>query len=336
MIDLVLTWLSDVGGAFLNPQKRVFLGYLASAFVVALLAACLAAGRMNGWKAGARRFLDPSVWFARSARADYLIVFINRAVLMLLAPRLVTHSIIASALFLTLHDLFAGLPLVDASGAEWLVIAGFTLTLFLVDDFSRYLVHMLLHKSSLLWPFHKVHHSAEVLNPVTALRLHPMGHLLSSVCNGLTLGALNGLLLNLYAGEVAMYAIFGSNGFALIYCTIGLYHLKHSHVWISYPRWLGRLIQSPSMHFIHHSDDPKHYDKNFGFVFTFWDQVFGSFYEPREEERDNLIYGISEREGRDEYVTVRQLYLTPFRRAWAYHLRPAIERVTMRTPAGEN
>ena len=34
---------------------------------------------------------------------------------------------------------------------------------------------------------------------------------------------------------------------------------------------------SPSLHLIHHSNNPKHFDKNFGFVFVFWDKLFGTY-----------------------------------------------------------
>ena len=34
--------------------------------------------------------------------------------------------------------------------------------------------HWLSHKVPLLWEFHKVHHNAEVLTPLTNFRLHPV------------------------------------------------------------------------------------------------------------------------------------------------------------------
>jgi sterol desaturase/sphingolipid hydroxylase (fatty acid hydroxylase superfamily) len=43
--------------------------------------------------------------------------------------------------------------------------------------------------------------------------------------------------------------------------------------------WIGRyLIISPNGHRIHHSLDEKHHNKNFGAMFTWWDQLFGTFY----------------------------------------------------------
>ena len=34
---------------------------------------------------------------------------------------------------------------------------------------------------------------------------------------------------------------------------------------------------SPSLHWIHHSINPEHHDKNLGFVFPFWDKIFGTY-----------------------------------------------------------
>jgi sterol desaturase/sphingolipid hydroxylase (fatty acid hydroxylase superfamily) len=37
-------------------------------------------------------------------------------------------------------------------------------------------------------------------------------------------------------------------------------------------------------HRIHHSVEPKHFEKNFGIMFTVWDQLFRTAYFPRPDE----------------------------------------------------
>ena len=39
--------------------------------------------------------------------------------------------------------------------------------------------------------------------------------------------------------------------------------------WILFPRGIRSHIRSPALHHIHHSKNPKHFDKNFARVFTF-------------------------------------------------------------------
>ena len=46
---------------------------------------------------------------------------------------------------------------------------------------------------------------------------------------------------------------------------------------VYFPKPFSYVFLSPSLHWIHHSDNPKHFNKNLGTVFTFWDRVFGTY-----------------------------------------------------------
>ena len=46
--------------------------------------------------------------------------------------------------------------------------------LFLAYELGYWFNHWLSHKVPLLWEFHKVHHNAEVLTPLTNFRVHPV------------------------------------------------------------------------------------------------------------------------------------------------------------------
>jgi sterol desaturase/sphingolipid hydroxylase (fatty acid hydroxylase superfamily) len=43
------------------------------------------------------------------------------------------------------------------------------------------------------------------------------------------------------------------------------------------------VMVTPQSHRIHHSIDPRHRDKNFGVVFSFWDRMFGTLYPHYDE-----------------------------------------------------
>jgi sterol desaturase/sphingolipid hydroxylase (fatty acid hydroxylase superfamily) len=88
------------------------------------------------------------------------------------------------------------------------------------------------------------------------------------------------------------------------------FHLRHSHVWLAYPAWLSHLLVSPAQHQIHHSSAPRHFDKNMGFIFAFWDLLGGTLYVPRTKEE--LTYGLYGRES-DQFASVPALFLRPFR-----------------------
>jgi len=79
-----------------------------------------------------------------------------------------------------------------------------------------------------------------------------------------------------------------------------------------YPVWLSKILISPAQHQIHHSVDPKHFDRNFGLIFSIWDQLGGSHYIPRGYEK--LTYGLS-RDEPNPFKSVAEIYYKPF--VWA-------------------
>ncbi|MBC7898540.1 MAG: sterol desaturase family protein [Saprospiraceae bacterium] len=187
-------------------------------------------------------------------------------------------------------------------------IALVTLVSAAVVDFSVFFSHFLAHKIPFLWPFHEIHHSAEVLTPVTVHRVHPVEEL----TNGLVAGVFTGLLAGTYAsmsgGSVEPYALFGLNIISFVYY-LSVYQLRHSHIWLSFGPILSYIIVSPAQHQIHHSIDKKHWNKNYGFTFAIWDWMFGALYVPKE--REEITFGVPDVEQSD-FSTVRKLYLLPF------------------------
>jgi sterol desaturase/sphingolipid hydroxylase (fatty acid hydroxylase superfamily) len=69
---------------------------------------------------------------------------------------------------------------------------------------------------------------------------------------------------------------------------------------------------SPAHHQIHHSIDPRHWNKNFSVKLAIWDALFGTLYVPRKPE--TLQVGLPDADPRD-FTTVGKLYFRPFWRA---------------------
>lgn len=320
---------------FLDFDYRWFVGYLFLATLTAFLIIFFRnIDPRQNWsenlKNASSRLFARHIFLHESARLDYRYAIVNHLTTSAILVYLIVAINVMSGAF---YGLFNGLALFDGLNVTvgWVGAVLIVLLYAFAYDTTNFFQHILQHKVPILWEFHKVHHSAEVLTPVTAVRLHPVAQLVAATVGAMVYGSLNGLMYNIFAGETAQYSLFGANLFALLFYTVGLYHLKHSHVWFTYPRFIKDVFASPSLHLIHHSNDPRHYDKNLGFVFTFWDRVFGTYYDPKPEDREGLVLGISESEGRDEYCTVKQLYLTPFKRAWKYHLKPALQTLRART-----
>lgn len=183
----------------------------------------------------------------------------------------------------------------------------FTAWLFLLNDFSKFIVHRALHKFNSLWEFHKVHHSAESLSPLTVFRTHPLEALVFTLRAGIVqmIAILSFLVIGGF--DFDPIGIFGANIFLFIFNVLGS-NLRHSHVHLSYGRRLEKIFISPYQHQLHHSIDPRHADVNFGTVLAFWDRLFGSW---RSEpiQATPLRYGLSPAEGR--FNTLADLYLRP-------------------------
>ena len=335
MLDDILARLSAFGYAPLSPADRFFVGYLAVALVLATLVLRLdpQTGEPRSLRALLASLFPRRVYLHPSALLDYRFVLVNYFVIALLvgamfASAATTTGWVAAALDLALgpnrHPATPGL-------AAGLV---FTVVVFMAVDFGNFLAHWLQHKIPWLWEFHKIHHSAEVLTPITALRVHPVGEILSTQVIALCVGAINGGFFYVYQGPVAQMTIAGVNALDFLYYTIGAYHLAHSHVWLMFPRGLRELFLSPALHLIHHSVALEHRDKNFAFTFTFWDRLFGTLHMPQDHEREGLVLGLGDGEERD-FQSVWQLYATPFRNLIARHRELMPWRTVLKPPAAD-
>ena len=140
-------------------------------------------------------------------------------------------------------------------------------------DFGRFVAHSLLHDVPALWEFHKTHHSAEVLTPLTSFRVHPIDLVVMSLVPHAFTGLAGGCFAWAFGREIPVVGFLGINLF-LFACNL-LGNLRHWHVWISYGRRLGHLFISPAHHQIHHSADPRHWGMNRGFELAVWDWLYG-------------------------------------------------------------
>lgn len=283
-ISLVLEGLLQPADALLDPGRRVFWPFLLCS--AALGAAALAA-RGVPLRRVPRALLSPRLWLHRSARLDYQLIAVKAALrAALLGGRGASALAVAalSAGWLRRHLGAPGLSLPTA----WLA-ALFTLAAFLVEDWSRFYVHRLMHRSPLLWELHKVHHSAEVLTPLTLYRTHPLEVLLNGARGALALGLCAGLFAWLFGPALRAWELLGVDAVGFAWTLLGA-NLRHSHVWLSYGRRLEHLLVSPAQHQIHHSRHPRHRDRNFGTVLALWDWLGGSLYVTGA--REPLRFGV--------------------------------------------
>ncbi|UTW67277.1 sterol desaturase family protein [bacterium SCSIO 12643] len=232
------------------------------------------------------------VWWSQSAHVDYFFLVFNGVFkIIAIGPWLILGVYLS---FYTKEFLLDILGYPDFTlSTEWIVFL-YTLTLFIVKDLSTYLVHWMMHKVSWLWRFHKVHHSAEVLNPITQYRIHPVELVLNNLKGMIVFGVITGMFDFLSNGSMQLWMILGVNGLGFLFMLLGA-NLRHSHVKLKYPVWLERWLISPVQHQIHHSDRVEHFDSNLGSVLAVWDRLFGTLILSKDIGR--IKFGLGE-EGR--------------------------------------
>ena len=182
------------------------------------------------------------------------------------------------------------------------------LGVFLVKDFAHYWNHRAFH-SRYLWAFHKVHHSAPVLVPATASRVHFLEELVEKLVDIICLGLYAGVFWYACGGEVSRYTLFVVTWIVFIFNGLAA-NLRHSHVWFSFGPVIERVLSSPAQHQIHHSDAPRHFNKNFGINLSLWDWMFGTLYVTRSTP-EAIRFGTGEQD-HERYLTLHGLIITPF------------------------
>ena len=135
---------------------------------------------------------------------------------------------------------------------------------FCLLDFAIYIQHIISHKWSFFWKFHKVHHSDTDLDVTSGLRFHP-GEIFIST---------------LY--KMIIILIFGINPNVFLVFEIVLNAMamfNHANIFIpdKIENALRKVIVTPQMHIVHHSVDKIDSDKNFGFNLSIWDRIFKTY-----------------------------------------------------------
>lgn len=196
----------------------------------------------------------------------------------------------------------------------WLIVGFASVVLFLAYEFGYWLDHYLSHRVPFLWEFHKVHHQAETLSPLTVFRVHPIDSLVFVNILAICIGSVNGILHFSFGIPIEQVSYFGY-GLILAAFSYLIIQLQHSHVWIPFCGIWGRLFISPAHHQIHHSDNPAHFNKNLGSCLAIFDWLFGSLHVP-SRQREKLSFGVAPMAG--EPHTLTEGLVLPFERSWRH------------------
>lgn len=164
--------------------------------------------------------------------------------------------------------MLTGGPLLYLEAQSVLGSAALVVAYALYIDCAKYWMHRLSHTIPLLWATHSFHHSAECLTIATGARHHWAEAILLSPLLFLT------MMLFQVPDHVLVMAILLRN------VPDALQHLNYKIAWHRVGIWFN----TPHWHRIHHSIEPKHFDKNFSSAFPIMDVIFGTAYRPAPDE----------------------------------------------------
>jgi sterol desaturase/sphingolipid hydroxylase (fatty acid hydroxylase superfamily) len=140
-------------------------------------------------------------------------------------------------------------------------------------DFCYYWFHRFSHEISILWAAHAVHHQSEDYNLSTALRQTSTGFLFGWI-----------FYLPLFLIGFPLEVLITVNAINLIY-----------QFWVHTQtvRRLGVLdyiLITPSNHRVHHGQNERYIDKNYGGMLILWDRMFCTFED--EHDDDPVVFGV--------------------------------------------
>lgn len=143
----------------------------------------------------------------------------------------------------------------------------------LLIELGSYVSHRLHHKTKWLWPLHAMHHSPERLHTLNNFRFHPFNHIINHIIMIVPV-----LLIGFSADAILGYTAL----------TLPLLLLQHSNIDFRFG-WLNYILNTNQVHRWHHSTAISEGNKNLGRALVIWDQIFGTFYLPKEKSAPKSI-----------------------------------------------
>jgi sterol desaturase/sphingolipid hydroxylase (fatty acid hydroxylase superfamily) len=155
------------------------------------------------------------------------------------------------------------------------------IVLLVLSDLLSYCFHRGFHSINSLWDLHRLHHSSTELTALSSFRYSWLDFFLHS-----TLMALSTSVLLVLPTVKALLGV----------CFMCICLFQHMNVKLKLPHFLDYLIITPKNHYWHHSKElkfPK--GQNFGFIFPWWDRMFGTYFNPNHYDTkiglsDNFTY----------------------------------------------
>ncbi|MDQ3626150.1 MAG: sterol desaturase family protein [Verrucomicrobiota bacterium] len=239
----------------------------------------------------------------RSPKAELfgrLIVNLVMSALAFVTAALLVRPAATAAMGSAGRERFGLIHLVELPAVAQFVIA------FLLMDLSFYWWHVLNHRIPFLWRFHNVHHIDPDLDVTTGFRFH-----FGEVAMSAVFRVVQVALIGISAPAFAIYEI--------VFQANTLFHHSNLRLPIRFERLLNKLLVTPRMHGIHHSQVEGETNSNYSVVFPWWDRLHRTL--GLNIPQDEIVIGVPAYSSRDDNQLINTL-LMPFRKQRDYWRQP--------------
>lgn len=169
----------------------------------------------------------------------------------------------------------------------------------LLLDLAIWLQHVVFHAVPALWRLHRVHHADLGFDVTTGLRFHPIELVLSMLVKFAVVMLIGAPALAVVLFEIALNA--GS-----------LFNHGNVRLPLALDRVLRLLFVTPDMHRVHHSVIPAETNSNFGFSFSFWDRLGGTYRAQPREGHEGMTLGLAAPRAPEEANRLWPMLAMPF------------------------
>jgi len=169
----------------------------------------------------------------------------------------------------------------------------------LMLDVLIYGQHVMMHLIPLFWRLHRVHHTEIGLDVTSAVRFHPIEIIISMLIKMLFV-----LVMGIPVAAVIIFEVL-LNGLALF---------NHSNLKLpeKVDNVLRKLIVTPEIHWIHHSELVNETNSNYGFNLIIWDKLFSTYIDRPQVDYPKMQQGLRQF-GLQKQLNLYQLLILPFK-----------------------
>ncbi|HEX9304667.1 MAG TPA: sterol desaturase family protein [Thermoanaerobaculia bacterium] len=177
---------------------------------------------------------------------------------------------------------------------------------FVLLDYTLWFWHWINHRVPFFWRFHSVHHVDRDLDVSTGVRFH-FGELGLSVL-------FRALQITAIGADPVSVAIWQM----LLFVSV-LFHHSNTRLPLALERVLVRIVVTPRMHGIHHSDYENETNTNWSSLLSVWDYLHGTI--RLDVPQQSITIGVAAFDD-PKKITLGKILAMPFHRWKEYWRRP--------------